>query len=107
MKLLDRFLAATEHSMLGQRKVARELVFLLIHYRRLTPPVLQGVALKLGMSQTIESGEQLARWLQDDGWVQHTEKPWVGKGMSAVWAYEPTEKWHKLVDEAECEQAAG
>jgi hypothetical protein len=99
--LIDRFIAATEHGQLSQRIVAREVVIMLRHYPRLTPPVLQSVAalLKMPMPRTIETGELIAGWLRNDGWIEASAKPFAGRGMSAVNAYEPTDKWRKLVEE--------
>lgn len=94
--MVNRFLQATKHPQLSQRKVAVEVVFLLTHYERLSPPVLQNLAGALGLGMSHEGGELLAGWLGKDGWVQREAHPWVGKGMSAVWAYEPTEKWRRL-----------
>lgn len=100
-KLLEAFKAEARGGCLQQHRVALEIVLLLVdHPKRLIPPWFQDAAVALGMPRNFETGEMLSRWLQDDGWIQHTAHPWVGKGMSAVWAYEPTEKWRQLVARA-------
>lgn len=98
MKLIDRFIEATEHAQLQQRELAREVTIMLRHYSRITPPILKRAALWIGMAESYESGEIIARWLESDGWIAISAKPFAGRGMSAVNAYEPTDKWRKLLE---------
>lgn len=94
--LLQAFQLATEHAQLGQHKVAREAVFLLSHYQRILPMHLQAAMVELGLPRNYETGDLLARWLEADGWIYTSAKPFAGRGMSAVPAYEPSEKWRRL-----------
>ncbi len=96
--MIDAFIAATEHPQLSQRSVAREVVFVLVHHRRVTPPILQRMAGQLGLPRSYEAGDMLARMMEADGWICASAVSFVGKGTSAVSAYAPTRKWEALVE---------
>lgn len=95
--LLEAFQLASSAGCLGQHEVACEAVILLSHYQRILPMHLQAAMVRLGCPNNYETGDQLARWLQDDGWIYRSVTPFAGKGMSEVPAYEPSEKWRKLL----------
>ena len=90
--MIDQFITASNHFQLQDRVVA----LMLREHTTITPPVLLQHAKALNLGTTIEAANLLATWLLDDGWVNYSSKPFVGKGMSAVWSYEPTAKWNDL-----------
>lgn len=98
MTRVEQFSADTEHAQLGQSKVAREVVYLLTHHDPITPLHLARACLALGWPDSMEWIQMLAGWLLDDGWVYHSDRPFVGAGMDAVWSYVPTPRWHALVE---------
>lgn len=95
--MLDRFIAECKHSQLSDPKVAKEALYLLRCYPRITPPQLMSTVVRLGMPRNIETAEMLANWMMADGWVHYSVKPFAGQGMSAVNAYEPTPKWKAFI----------
>jgi hypothetical protein len=96
-QLIKAFQLASQAGCLAQHEVAREAVFLLRSYQRILPMHLQSAMAQLGLPRNFETGELLASWLQADGWAHASATPFAGRGMSAVQAYEPSEKWKKLV----------
>ena len=62
----------------------------------ITPPMLMEAAGKIGWGSDYDSGQMLARKLEDDGWIRIQSKPWTGRGMNATWAYDATNKWKEL-----------
>lgn len=95
--MLDQFIAECSHFQLSDRKVAKEALFLLRCHPRITPPQLMRTAGMLGLPRNIETAKMLANWMMDDGWIHYSTKPFAGRGMSAVWAYEPTDKWQAFL----------
>lgn len=92
MNKIDLFLDKACHPLLQHRTVAKEVVFLIRSYDRILPFHIQNLLKMIGMPSSIEAAADFARVLMTDGWLQFSEKPFTGRGMSAVNAYELTEK---------------
>jgi len=99
--LRERFQAATKHPQLSQDKVAREVCLLLRDFQHpggITPPRLITAASLIGMGpRNYETGQMLATWLLNDGWIQTAVRPYAGKGIGACLAYEVSPKWKELL----------
>lgn len=101
MNSVERLMANTSHRLLKDSKVAKEVAYTLRAYKRILPFhlawTMKAAGLCPGYEPCIDTCCDFAGTLMSDGWIQFAVRPFVGKGLTMVPAYEVTEKTKRIL----------
>lgn len=101
MNNIERLMANTSLPLLKDSRVAKEVAYTLRAYKRILPFhlgwTMKAAGLCPGYEPCIDTCCDFAGTLMSDGWLQYAVRPFVGKGMTMVPAYEVTERAREIL----------
>jgi hypothetical protein len=101
MNSVERMMANTSLPLLKDSNVAKEVAYTLRAYKRILPFhlawTMKAAGLCHGYEPCLDTCCDFAGTLMSDGWLQYAVRPFVGKGMTMVPAYEVTERAKEIL----------